>query len=106
MNANAERSMRFESIFLGSFYLIALIPATPLAYAGALWLDASQRGWRTQVAAGALVVGWLALAAGVFFLWRAAKLKQRSNLFLGAALGLAAIAAYTVVYEWGGRMLI
>jgi hypothetical protein len=46
---------------LGWFYRVALIAATPFAYAGTLWLRASEPGWQTQVAAGALVVGWLAV---------------------------------------------
>jgi hypothetical protein len=57
MSANSERPMRLAAILLGSFYVASLIPATPLAYAGMLWLGASERGWRTQVAAGALVAG-------------------------------------------------
>lgn len=98
--------VRLGALFLGALYVAALIPATPLAYAGTLWLDASERGWRTQIAAGALIAGWLALAAGVFFLLRAAKLKERTSLILGVGCGLAAIAAYALVSEWGGRMLI
>lgn len=98
--------MRSGAILLGSFYVIALIAATPFAYAGTLWLGASERGWRTQVAAGALVVGWLALAVGAVFVWKAVKMRQRSKLLLGVASGLVAIAAYAVAYVWGGRMLI
>ena len=98
--------MRPSAILLGSLYVIAVIAATPLAYVGTLWLDASERGWRTQVAAGALVAGWLALAVGTVFAWKAVKMRQRSKLLLAIASGLVAIAAYAVAHMWGGRMLI
>ena len=98
--------MRSSAILLGSLYAVALIVGTPLAYAGTLWLDASERGWQTQVAAGALVAGWLALALGTVFAWKAVKMRQRSKLWLGVASGLVAIASYAVASLWGGRMLI
>jgi hypothetical protein len=97
---------RVGPVLLGALYIAALIPATPLAYAGTQWLKASERGWRTQVAAGALVAAWLALATGAFFLWRSVRKRERSSLLAGVAFGLAAILAYAVVYQWGGRMLI
>lgn len=102
----SEGRIRSSAIWLGSFYLVALIAATPLAYAGTLWLDASDRGWRTQVAAGALIAGWLALFVGAVSVWRAVKVRQRSKLLLGVACGLVAIATYSVALMWGGRMLI
>lgn len=99
-------TMRSSAILLDSLYVLAFLATTPLAYAGTLWLGASERGWRTQVAAGALLAGWLALALGTAFMWRFVKTSQRFNIVLGLASGLVAIVAYAVVYEWGGRMLI
>jgi hypothetical protein len=101
-----KSAIRLSAVFLGSFYALALVAATPLAYAGTLWLGASERGWRTQVAAGALLAGWVALTLGAAFVWKFVRTQQRSTMMLGVASGLVAIAAYAVVYEWGGRMLI
>jgi len=106
MRTHSERTLRSPAVLLGSVYVIALVAATPLAYAGAGWLSASERGWQTQVAAGAFLAGWLALALGAFLLWKSVRTKRRSTLLLGVASGLVAVAAYAVVYEWGGRMLI
>jgi hypothetical protein len=106
MGTTSGGSTRSSATLLGWFYAIALVAATPLAYAGTLWLGASERGWRTQVAAVALIAGWLALAVGAVFVWKAVKTSKRSNLFLGVVSGLFAVAAYAVAYEWGGRMLI
>lgn len=106
MTTNSERSMHSGAVLLGSLYLIALLAGTPLAYVGTLWLGASERGWRTQVAAGALLVGWLTVALGVVFVWKFLTTKRRSILLLAGASGLVAVAAYVVAYEWGGRMLI
>jgi hypothetical protein len=77
-----------------------------LAYVGTIWLGDSGRGWQTQVAAGALVAGWLALVVGAVILWKAVRMRQPSKLSLGIASGLVAIAAYAVTFWWGGRMLI
>jgi uncharacterized membrane protein HdeD (DUF308 family) len=106
MNTNSERAVRLSAILLGSIYAVAFIEATPLAYAGMLWLGASERGWLTQVAAAALMAGWLALAGGAVFVWKAVKTRQRSSMLLGVASGLFAVAAYAFAYGWGGRMLI
>ena len=106
MRTISERSLRSSAKLLGSIYVIALVAATPLAYAGTLWVGASERGWQTQIAAGALLAGWLALALGAFLAWKSVRTQQRSTLLLGVASGLVAVAAYAVVYEWGGRMLI
>ena len=106
MRTHSERTLRSPAVLLGSVYVIALAAATPLAYAGTLWVGASERGWQTQVAAGALLAGWLALALGVFLLWKSVKTKRRSTLLWGVASGLVAVAAYAVVYEWGGGMLV
>lgn len=106
MTTTSERSMHSGAVLLGSLYLIALLAGTPLAYAGTLWLGASERGWRTQVAAGALLVGWLTLALGAVLVWKFLRTKRRPILMLAAASGFVAIAAYAVAYEWGGRMLI
>jgi hypothetical protein len=95
-----------SAVVLSSFYLLGLLAATPFAYMGIGWLGASERGWRTQVAAGALIAGWLALAFGAAFVWRFVRTRQRSYLLLGLASGVVAVAAYAVTYEWGGRMLI
>jgi hypothetical protein len=97
--------MRPTAILLGSLYLVALIAVTPLAYAGTLWLGASERGMRTQVAGGSLVVGWFALAAGAVFVWKAVKVR-RPNLMLALGSGLVALVAYAVAFAWGGHMLI
>jgi hypothetical protein len=64
MSLISEKTMRLGAILVGSFIVIALLPATALAYVGILWLRASERGWQTQVAAAALVVGWVALVVG------------------------------------------
>jgi hypothetical protein len=97
---------RSSAVLLGSLYVLAALAATPFAYAATLWLGASERGWRTQVAAGALLAGWLALASGAASMWRFVRTSQRSAILLGVASGVVAVAAYAVVYEWGGGMLI
>ena len=105
MNASPKR-MHLICILLGSFYLVALIPGTLLAWVGTVWVGESGRGWQTQVAAGALMVGWVALAAGSLFVWKAAKAKEGPYFSLGAISGLIAMACYVVFFMWGGRMLI
>lgn len=106
MNTNSEQSTRSGAVLLGAFYLIAFIAAAPLSYAGTLWLGAAELGWRTQVAAGALLVGWLALALGAALAWKFFRTMQRPTLLLAGASSLVAGAAYAVAYVWGGRMLI
>lgn len=106
MIGRPQWSTRLIVVLLGLFYVIAFLVATPLAYFGGLWLSVSEGGWRTQVAAYALLVGWMALAVSGTFTWRFAKARQRSNLLMGIASCLVAAAAYAVVYAWGGRMLI
>ena len=98
-------AIRSGAVWLGSLYVLALVAATPFAYAGSLWLGSS-RGWQTQVAAGALVIGWLALAFGAALVWTFVRRRERYMLRMGVASGLVAIVAYAVVYEWGGQMLI
>ena len=95
-----------SAVLLGSIYAIAVIAGTPLAYAGALWVGASERGWQTQAAAGALLVGWAAIALGAFLFWKSVRTKRRSTRVLGIASGVVALASYALAYEWGGRMLI
>jgi hypothetical protein len=98
--------MRLGAILLGSLYVLALLAATPLAYIGIDWLGVSSRGWRTQVAAGALLVGWLALALGAVFVWKFLEARRWRNLLLGTVSGLVAVAAYAVPFEWGGSMML
>lgn len=69
-----------SAIVLGPLYAIALIAATPFAYARTLWLNASDRGWRTQAAVGGLIIEWLALAVGAVIVWQAVNAKRRPNL--------------------------
>ena len=104
MGSRSER--RLGATVLGSLYAIALLAATPFAYAGTLWLNASERGWRTQAAAGGLVIGWLALAVGTVIVWQAVTAKRRPNLTLVVSSCVAAAAAYAMVFMWGARMLI
>jgi hypothetical protein len=104
MSINSAR--RASAVLLGFFYLLALIAAAPLAYAGALLLSVANRGWRTQVAAGALLVGWLALGTGAAFVWEFVRGSQRKSILLGVAAGVIAAAGYGVAYWFGGRMLI
>jgi len=102
----ADTEAMKSAALLGVIYVIAVIAATPFAYAGALWVGASERGWETQVAAGALLVGWAAMALGAFLFWKSVRTKQRSTWLLGVVSGLVALASYALAYEWGGRMLI
>jgi hypothetical protein len=95
-----------SAIVVGSLYAITLIAAAPFAYAGTLWLNASERGWRTQVAAAGLIVGWLALALGAVSVWRSMKAKRRPSLKVIVASCVAAGVAYAIVFAWGGGMLI
>jgi hypothetical protein len=101
-----ERSMRAWSIALCAVYVVALVPGTFLAGIGMMWVDASGRGWRTGVAAPALVTAWFPLALGAVFAWKAARARSGMNLLAGVAFGLVAMACYAVFIAWGGRMLI
>jgi hypothetical protein len=92
-------------MWLAVGFTVSLVAATPLAYFGTLWLDAWQRGWRTQVAAGALIAGWMAVALGAASVWNAVRKAERPNLFVPAVSFIVAFAAYAVAYNWGGRML-
>jgi hypothetical protein len=104
MTARLELSL--NATVVGSLYVIALIAATPFAYAGTMWLNASERGWQTQVAAAGLIVGWLALAVGAVFVWQSVKAKRRPSAKVIVASCVAAGAAYAIVFAWGGGMLI
>ena len=101
-----KSAKRSSGLLLGSLYVLACVAAAPLAYAGALWIGVSDRGWETQVAAGALLVGWLALAVGALAIWTFVRAGERSMRHLGVAAGVVAVAAYAIAFSWGGRMLI
>ena len=98
--------MRAGAVLMGSFYVAALLAATPLAYAGTLWLSPSEHGRRTQMAAFALLAGWVAVTLSAVFAWQFGGTKKRSDLKMAVASGVSAIAAYAVAIAWGGRMLI
>ena len=91
---------------LVAVYFVVLIMATFLAYAGHGWIGASQRGWQTHAAAGALVVGWVALVGGGMFAQKFLKHRRRSNLVLATSCSLIVVGAYAIFLAWGGRMLI
>lgn len=90
---------------LAALYTLLLVPATLGAYAGVLWVG-SDRGWQTQCAAGALLLGWLSLIVAGIVGWRALLARSRINQVFAGALILLAFAFYAVVFAWGGRMLI
>jgi hypothetical protein len=89
-----------------ALYIGLLIPGSILAYAGLLWVGASGRGWRTQVAAAALVAAWLALAIGGLHTWALAKLGSTASGLSRTAFLLGALLFYVIAAVWGGRMLI
>jgi hypothetical protein len=93
-------------ILLGWLYALAFVAAAPFAYAGALWIGVSERGWQTQIAAASLVVGWLALAVGAVSVWRVARRGERTLWRSVVPAGGVAVGAYAIAFSWGGRMLI
>jgi MFS-type transporter involved in bile tolerance (Atg22 family) len=103
MEAHSERHL--SAIVLGALFIVSLIAATPFTYAGILWLSASG-GWHTQAAAAGLIIGWLALAVGAISVCQAVEAKQRPNRKVVISSCVAAAAAYAIVLEWGGSMLI
>jgi len=105
MTDSAERPW-LVAVAIGAMYAFAFMPATALAYLGLIWVGASERGWLTQAAAGALVIGWLALAIGAALAWHVVKTGERRRFSLLIPPGVLASAAYAIAYGWGGRMLI
>lgn len=69
-------------------------------------MDGSGRGWRTQVAATALLIAWFPLSLGLTFAWQAARARSGLYLLAGVVFGLIALICYAVVLAWGGGMLI
>ena len=104
MTGTLRRSI--GNYLLAALYAVLLIPATLGAYAGALWVGVSDRGWQTQSAAAALMVGWLLLIVAGVTGWKALSVKSRAATTLTLVLILLAVASYAVVSAWGGRMLI
>ncbi len=86
-------------------YLALLIPASLLAYIGFLWVDASARGWQTQIAAAALIAAWFPVALGAFRT-RPSSVEVGPSRLSTAGYFFAALFFYAVAFSWGGRMLI
>lgn len=89
-----------------AIYVVLLIPASVLGYAGLLWVGVSDGGWRTQVAAAALVTAWFILALGACYFWTSSRMCSPPGLLSRAAPVVAVLALYAVAFAWGGRMLI
>lgn len=94
------------SLVLYSLYLVALLPASLLAYIGIGWMDAYERGWRTQVAAASLAAAWIPLALGALFSCKSVWLGRKPVFPRAIGFLLIAIGFYAVAFAWGGRMLI
>ena len=104
--AMSERSVRLWATGLCAFYAVMFVPGSFLAYIGMMWVDDSGRGWRTPIAAGALMVAWFPLALGCAFAGRAIRTRSGVDLRAGVAFGLIAMAFYAVFLAWGGPILI
>lgn len=106
---DSRRVLRLWPLILYSSYLIAFVLGSCLAYVGVEWVGAYERGWRTQVAAAALIAAWFPLALGLAFSWKAARSRRRPRFLPDlSGIGFLVIAAifYGVAAGWGGRMLI
>ena len=104
--ADLRQPTRLWSLAIYSFYVVAIVPGSFLAYIGMGWIGAYERGWRTQVAAAALAAAWIPLAFGVAFCWKAVRDGSRPIFLHGVGFVLLAICFYLVPLMWGGRMLI
>ena len=102
-NAATKRT-RLCAGLLFTICVLALVPATALAYLGLLWLPGLEG--RSYLSAAALVAGPLPLALGAFFAWRAARGRNGRSLLAGACVALLAVPVYAVPWAWGGRMLL
>ncbi len=102
----SRRTIRLWSLALCAFYIVLLVPGSFLAYIGVEWVDAAERGWRTQIAAAALVAAWFALGVGAAFSWKASRAGSGVSLLSAAAFVPIAMIFYAVTLAWGGRMLI
>lgn len=91
------------AITLIAICLLLLLPALALAYAGTGWLDLKPP---PLYSAAALLIGPLPFASGAFFAWKAARELRRAQLLKAIAALSLSLPVYTVVWAWGGRMLI
>jgi len=105
-DVDSGQSMRLWSTALCSFYLVALLLGSFLAYIGILWVDAYERGWRTQIAAAAIVAAWFPLALAAAFSWKAARASTKPRFLWGIGFVVIAIAFYAVAMAWDGHMMI
>jgi hypothetical protein len=105
MNGKSDRLMRGSAIALTVLYAVVFLPATLGAFAGFMWIGVSDRGWQTQYAAGAFIVGWLAVLAGALSAWQAIRVRSEVGMFFGVICIPITIVCYVIVYAWGGRML-
>ena len=105
-DADLRQPTRLWSLAIYSFYVVAIVPGSFLAYIGIGWMDAYERGWRTQVAAAALAAAWIPLALGVAFCWKAVRAGSRPIFLHGVGFVLLTVGFYAVPLVWGGHMLI
>ena len=84
--------------------VLALLPATWLAYIGIIWLPGLEG--RSLLSAAALVAGPLPFIFGALFGWRAVQRRQKQSLHAGVLIALLALPLYAVPLAWGGRMLM
>ena len=104
MRAQAAPShIRPGGILLCVVCLLLLMPALVLAYCGAGWLDVKPPYLYSAVAC---ILGPFPFACGAAFGWKAARDSSRSHLLRGLAALMLSLPIYTVVWAWGGRMLI
>lgn len=99
----AAPSVRSCASALGAICVLLLIPALPLAYFAAGWLDLA---WPSKLGAAALAAAPLPLATGAAFSWKAARHGYRRDLAIAALSTLATLPLAVVLWAWGGRMLI
>ena len=92
------------AVVLCMICLLALIPASYLAYVGLLWFPGLEGSG--AVSAAALVAGPFPLAAGLFLAWRSFKGGQMRSLLAGIWTALLALGLYAISWAFGGRMLL
>ena len=105
MNGDAAtQSKRLCAGLLFMICVLALVPATALAYFGLRWLPGLEG--RNYLSAAALLSGPFPLVLGAFFALRAARGRNGRNLLAAACFTLLAVPVYAVAWAWGGRLLL